>query len=369
MMLKRYRIKKKADTVLLALLLTAAALGLIFTVNGKKRTSLPYCKTQFLAAERMNKTLGYLKELVLRNKIAIEEEDVNQTGLIGPEWTALTTSLGNPEAKRTALQPDWAALMVRFYKELGLEKGDEIAIGSSGSFPGLCIASLCAAQEMGLHARIIPSIGASMHGATREEFDIVTILEVTRKAGYIEYELLGVSLGGDFDKGGGNALFPESREELLKTAKRSGAHIIFADTLSLGIQERLMLFGEDIKCFVNIGGASANIGVGSDSVAFPNGLVRRVKSIPLSSERGLAFEYLIRNVPVIHLLNIRQLAEKYGIPIDPVPLTKAGETDVYFHIVYPKALPVLCLLFCLLMLVLFSLKNRRYRNYEKVKPD
>ena len=48
------------------------------------------------------------------------------------------------------------------YQEAGLQPGDTVCIGMSGSFPGLGIASIAAANEMGVNVRVIASYGASM---------------------------------------------------------------------------------------------------------------------------------------------------------------------------------------------------------------
>ena len=83
-----------------------------------------------------------------------------------------------------------------------LTKGSRLFIyGIAGSFPGLGIASIAAANEMGLNVRVIASYGASMYGATRTALPIVRILDVARQAGLIEYDMLAVSPGGDFDQG------------------------------------------------------------------------------------------------------------------------------------------------------------------------
>ena len=82
------------------------------------------------------------------------------------------------------------------YQEAGLQPGDTVCIGMSGSFPGLGIASIAAANEMGLNVRVIASYGASMYGATRTALPIVRILDVARQAGLIEYDMLAVSIRG-----------------------------------------------------------------------------------------------------------------------------------------------------------------------------
>jgi poly-gamma-glutamate system protein len=61
----------------------------------------------------------------------------------------------------------------------------------------------------------------------------------------------------------------------------------------------------------------------------PNGLVRSVPVRPAGPTRGLAFEFLSRGVPVIHLLHVKGLARDHGLPFDPVPFPPIGEGPVY----------------------------------------
>lgn len=344
-----YRAWEGRATLCLLLALAAALCGVFLTLATKKKTALPYAQTQLKAAERMAEAERALYDYVRQNDIPIEKDDLNDTGLIGPEWTELTTSLGLLEAKRTALQPDFAALLVKYYQEAGLQPGDTVCIGMSGSFPGLGIASIAAANEMGLNVRVIASYGASMYGATRTALPIVRILDVARQAGLIEYDMLAVSPGGDFDQGY-NLIYPNSREVIFALAREAGLTMIDEETIPASIQRRLAIYGDDVDCFVNVGGASANMGTSPYTLTFPNGLVLDPPAIPANEDRGLTFEYAARHIPVVHLLNVRGLAEENGLPFDPVPLTRPGETDVYYtmryspvYAIFALALAAICL--------------------------
>ena len=74
-----------------------------------------------------------------------------------------------------------------------------------------------------------------------------------------------------------------------------------------------------MRCFVNVGGATANYGNTDASLQVPNGLVLRVPTLPSSPSRGLLFEFAARRVPVVHLLYVKGLARENGLPYDPVP--------------------------------------------------
>jgi len=49
----------------------------------------------------------------------------------------------------------------------------------------------------------------------------------------------------------------------------------------------------------------------------------------LCEKRGVIFEMAERGVPVVHLLYIRGLVERYGLSWDPVPLPDPGKGRVY----------------------------------------
>ena len=316
------------------------ALALAVAVGGfaglwltRRQAPTPYTQVQFAAAERMQWAEEVLLGVVEAEGIAIEETDLNGTGLIGPEWTPLTTTSGLIEAKRTSLDPNFAALLVRYFQEAGLKAGDHVAVGASGSFPGLLIATLCAATEMELDVDVIASFGASMHGATRPELNICRIMRIMRENGVVDYGLLAVSPGGDNDYGE-SLLFPEAREVIAALAAEEGVEFIDYNDLEKSIARRLELFGEDVDCFVNVGGASANSGTSAYTLDFPNGLVTDPPRIPTTANRGLMYEYAARGVPVINMLNVRGLAADNGLPYDPVPLPQPGEGGVYYEIAY-----------------------------------
>ncbi len=108
----------------------------------------------------------------------------NGTGIIGDEFTPLTTSLGDVEAKRTSTNPAFAALLVKFFHDAGLKRGDVVAVGASGSFPALLLATLSTSRVLGLEPIVIYSIGASMYATpTSLEFTFVDMLSGLRAEG------------------------------------------------------------------------------------------------------------------------------------------------------------------------------------------
>jgi hypothetical protein len=69
-----------------------------------------------------------------------------------------------------------------------------------------------------------------------------------------------------------------------------------------------------------VGGSLTSVGDGLESHRIPTGLLKKVRAVR-NPERGIIFLMSQRGVPVIHLLKIKSIAARYGIPVDPSPLS------------------------------------------------
>jgi len=164
-------IKGKLSLIYLFWALIILLVGLLIIEQTKFTAKITYYDEQIQAAEIMKSSLEVIKEERLKRNIPVDVKlDTNQTGIIGGEYTRLTTTLGNLAAKRTSTNPAFAALLVKYFKEANLKKGDVIAIGASGSFPALIVATLSAAKVLELDPLLIYSIGSSEYGANIPEF-------------------------------------------------------------------------------------------------------------------------------------------------------------------------------------------------------
>ncbi len=328
-----------------------AMVGLAISFMTYRPETNTFSDLQYGAALRTKEALSALKADIIDRGIPIADDDLNATFLIGPEFTELTTTVGIVDAKRTSLNPNFSAAIIRYFHDAGLQEGDTVAIGTSGSFPGFLIASTIAASEMGLKAKVIASCGSSMYGATRPEYNIFDILIFLQENGFADLEILAVSGGGENDQGGGvleGILYQDTKELSLSlcraAAERTGAEILNYDRLEESIKRRLELYGTDVDLFINIGGAAPNSGSSSYTLNFPQGLVLNPPYIPTSAVRGLCYEFASRGVPVLNLLNVKQLASDNGILYDSVPMEEPGSGLVYQTFAYNRALMVLTLI-------------------------
>lgn len=242
--------------------------------------------------------------------------DPGRSGLIGVEFSPLTTSLGELADKQAAARPEMADAVAEYLRRAGVASGDWVAVNASASFPGFCLAALCAAETMGAQVQLVFSYGSSMYGGTQPEFTFPAMLDLLNAAGLLRTRLRAVSAGGKQDR---------MRERLLEDPlpvvsallDSRGEEKIEADGLAGAIRRRLAIFAETprpVRCFVNCGGPGTSMGLSDRVLEVGHGLLRRPTSVPQGPERGLIFEYLARGVPVIHLLYARGICGEFGIP-------------------------------------------------------
>jgi poly-gamma-glutamate system protein len=280
------------------------------------------------ASGRMARAIEALRDCREALGIPIDvRADPNRTGLIGVEDSIITTSLGQIEAKRTSTNPNFAGVLVRLFREAGVRRGDTVAVGASSSFPGLILAALAAAEAMDLRPLLISSLGASNWGANIPGWTWLEISDCLGKAGLIDVRPLAFSVGGEGDEG--LDMSAEGREFLRSKAVRSEVPLILEADLAGDVRRRMEIFeraaaGAPIKAFVNVGGSWVNMGTDAGVLALTPGL-NATMAIPPANRRGLIQEMASRGIPVIHLLFVKGLAERFGLPWDPVPLPGPGE--------------------------------------------
>jgi poly-gamma-glutamate system protein len=194
------------------------------------------------------------------------------------------------------------------------------------------VAALHAIAALEAEAATVLSLGASSFGATDAEFHLLDIHDVLQEALAPGVGPIAVTLGGSRDVGG--EFDPAFRDSLLATLEARGEVVLVEPDLTQNVAARMAAYrgvGTLPAAFVNIGGAEANLGTSPLVLSVPPGLVRPSgdgpgSRLPPESQRGVLFQMVADGVPVIHLLHIRGLALRYGLPWDPIPLPPAGTT-------------------------------------------
>jgi poly-gamma-glutamate system protein len=158
----------------------------------------------------------------------------------------------------------------------------------------------------------------------------------------------------------------EARNGLAQSAIDRDISILREADLKRNVEMRMRLYdkhaaGRGLKAFINIGGGRANIGASSSILKLRPGLVR-VKDFPPPEDRGVLQKMAFRGIPVIHLLNIRGLALRYGLPWDPQPLPKPGISGIYRRAGKAGAAFNLLAAAYLFAFILFAVHSKRTRN-------
>lgn len=316
-------------------ILVLFALSILFLVLAKSFPSREGDKLKgemIRASEIMAEAVDVIRECRgEKGPILDKNIDLNQTGLIGLEFSRITTSIGSLEAKRTTTNPNFAALIVFLLKEAKIERGDTIAVGASSSFPSLIVAVLSAAKAMNLKSIVINSLGASQWGANNPDFHWLDMQNCLLIAGIFDAKPIGLSLGGARDDGAD--MSSEGRSFLITEIRESGFFFLHEPGLKRNVEARIRLYEEKageskIKVFINIGGSWANMGEDSKILKLKPGLVK-IKQFPALERRGVLYDMAARKIPVIHLLYIKGLVVRYGLSWDPIPLPQPGKGKIY----------------------------------------
>ncbi|MBQ4149888.1 MAG: poly-gamma-glutamate system protein [Clostridium sp.] len=319
-------------------------LYLVFSVLTLEHTRYysekPHAELMRDAARRTEACFGALKEARIAAGYPLDPiADPNATGMVGLEFTEITTSLGNLEAKRSTANPNCGAMIADYLLQAGVQAGDTVCLNLSSSFPSLNVAALCALDAIGARGISINSVGASSYGGNLPEFGYMDMEQVLLEQGLIKNHTGWVSLGGSRDLGI-DMLDIGMAEAIAKRAEEHGAVRLSFDSVEKSLEARREIYlaeaggAGQIRCFINIGG-NVFAFFGSDNlIDAPNGLIK--KPFPNMEHRGLIPWFLDQGIPVIHLLEMKSLLPSAGLPFDPVPMPKAGEGDVYYELRYRK---------------------------------
>ena len=355
----------------LSVLVLLALMTFLAVEYRKEDVKLKWYEQKIEAATIAKNAAEFLKEFRLQKGVFIDAiNDPNETALIGQDITPITTDRGYIEAKLTATNPNFAAVVVEMLKDAGLEKDDVVAVAFTGSLPGLNIAVHAALQTLNLKPIIITSVGASNWGANDPYYTWLDMENLLYKKGIIKNKSVAASIGGGLDIGRG--LSPEGRQLIVEAIQRSKIEFINEEHIEGSIQKRIEIYDKyrkknSIKTFINVGGGISSLGSTENAQFIPSGLSM---SIPMMNypRRGVLIRMAEKNIPIIHLLNINQLAHKYGLPISPTPLPLPGEGEIFIQRRYNVNLTAAVTLFlvCAVAFVFLVEKKRHRLGTEQI---
>lgn len=340
-----------------ALVLLVCTIALSHCSAAAEKTA--YYETQVAAARQLEACFAAVRSYKEDLGIPMSEDDIHFTGMIGLPYSGITTTLGALEAKRTAAWPDMAALCVRMLYEAGVRPGDTVGAGFSGSFPGLDLAVVTACESMGVELICISSVGASTYGANNPELTFPEMLFRLEQDGLIRTKSAAVTMGGYHDTG--SDMDPTLSAAIKERLADQGAELVEQPDFTTNLEFREALYEErgPIDCFIAVGGNLTSLGQGEEGVSLGQGVLRPTGTLQLSQSSGLVQRYLARGLPVINLLNIKQIMADYSMPYDPPVWPPVGETAVYTIVRYGRGWMLLGLGGCAALLGLCLYVRKR----------
>lgn len=365
--INKRRVKK--EPLAITLLFFAWALLLIISVALTFVTATTdvnrYYDKQIEAANLARKAMDKVKERKLELNIPISQYDKYECGMIGEMLSSITTTSGILEAKLTSCNPDFAAVYIDMFREIGLKPGDQIAIIMSGSFPMLNISALCAAEVYGLETCTMASIGASCYGANYEEFTFFDMMEYLNKEQVLSKKIDYLSFGGANDDG---LEFPEEiRNSILTRINNSNVKFLCQSNYQENISERTELIYDkcpNVKFLISVGGTIIGMGIDEAATITYRGLVKpnylTTNDLIDETKIGLLDTFLRKGVPVAQMLNIKGIAMDYGIPYNPDTIPVSGQSNAYYEVSYNLFIPIISLIVSIGLLIFYNIYRRKH---------
>ena len=280
--------------------------------------------------------------------------------MVGQKYSLITTEEGLLASKLTALNPNFAAVIVDMLMQAGVQEGDKIAIGASGSFPGLNLAVLSACKVLCLKPVQITSMGSSSWGANEEDFTWLDMERVLRDSEIFTYKSFASTFGGGNDAGFG--LSQLGRNLLSEAADRNEIPLIESADLGQNIDKRMEIYGDikQYKAYINIGGGIASLGHPANADIIDPGYNHRL--MPKNYPGMGVINHFGSQIPVLQLSNIDRLRRMYDLPLAPNPLPQIGEGTVFVKEQYDLRVTYASLVIIVLLLaVVFRLDKKVFK--------
>jgi poly-gamma-glutamate system protein len=347
-----WRPGKVSNASLLVLALIAISFMIIVEAN-RVMIKQRWYEEKVRTVKRQARAMEVIKRETLRHRKTLDRfADPAETGLIGLKISPITSVVGYLAAKQTSVNPNYAAVVVHMMKRLKLEPGDYVAVGASGSFPSLNLATMISCRVLKLNCVLISSLSASMYGANDPKMTWLDMERIAYVEGLIDARSVAASIGGMDDNG--EQLGEEGIRLILEAIERNETRLIRRTTLEDNIDERMRLYdeaagGQSYKAYVNVGGNQASVGSHFTKVLFRPGLNRRFPRKPIDDEGVMTLMMRKYGCPVIHLSGVSRIAERYGIELAPTRTPKLGVGKLFYDMEYN--LTVVWLLLALLLAV------------------
>ena len=335
-MKKLYWRPNRVSRIELLVIAVLALSGMVAVEQFPQVQRRKYYAEKMSAANLSLRALRELKEERQRRKIPINEEsDPGQTGLIGDLLSPIASNTGHLAAKLTTINPNFAAVMVHFLRQADVQAGDLVAVGVSGSFPAINVATYAALETLRAKPVVIASASASQWGATHPRFTWLDMEGFLAQRRIFSTRAVASSIGGIDDRALGMSKVGKSM--LTQAIERAGIPLIEPESYEDSVELRMRIYaehanGQPYKAYINVGGGAASVGTHAGKKLFRPGFNRSapVGDVPDS----VMLRFAQRGVPVVHMSSIIDIATHFGLPPAPQAMPSVGEGSVFVTVQY-----------------------------------
>jgi len=344
----------------LIFLIAASVVALLAAENLKQRDPVveENYATMVAASRSMANAMRHLQPLRANIEAINPTFDPQRSGMIGVDLSPITTTRGGRESKQTTVNPNWAAVAVKLLADAGVSEGDRVAVTVSGSFPALNLAVYTALSELGAEPVIIASASSSQWGANVPGFSWLDMERELRAADFFDFKPVAASIGGVEDRGAD--LSANGIRILEQTIADAGIKLLAPNNYQEAVADRIAIFREysadkPFTAFINVGGGATIVGPPGIDDQFSSGLQTSAPARAFAVDTVMGY-FLRDNIPSIQLIGVKNLANRYGLPIAPLEAVPVGAGDVYSASTYRRwlALALAVSLFGLTWLIVRS---------------
>ncbi len=334
------------------------------------RVKQPHFDEKLVAAKLSQRAMEQIKSRAGECKISVDVlTDPNCTGLVGEQFSIITTDQGDVNSKLTMTDPNWAAVFVDLLRHAKVDSGDYVAIAQTGSMPGANISILAAIEAIGAKPVIITSIGASMWGANSADFTYLDMEKLLVDSGIFKTRSTAATIGGKGDIGAN--LSQAGRSACTLATTRCNVPLLHADMIADMITLRDSVYKSalppetEYAAYVNIGGGIGSVGSAHTFRWRTSGLIREIPKLNYPI-RGTMLLFGERNVPIIDIYAVKKLAQKYSMPIAPVPIPPVPSGETFYKNEY--RVPIVAIFLAFYVILVFAIVRWDVKALLKGKP-
>ena len=306
----------------------------------------PLYDEKIAAAKLAQRSLEVIRQERLARGHAIDLEiDPTGSGILGADATSITSIAGHLRSKQATANPNLAAAVYQMLAEAGVERGDCVAVGWTGSLPGLNVALCAALETLGAEPLIVASAASSQYGANFPDLLWIDMERELHARGLISFRTAACSIGGYEDRGGG--MSDEALGLIRAAIDRNGLEFVPAHDFANSIDQRMQLYhdlsgGRPIKAYVNVGGGTISVGRALGKKLYEPGLNLQPPPGALAIDSVMT-RFMKEGVPLVHLSEALDVAEQHGLPKTLAAVPPVGDGGVYGERRYSRWLAVLVL--------------------------